>query len=161
KASAASRLAPRRPPSVADPNRLRALHQGRGPVMATTTDDNPPAQDEPAAAPKDKDAPAAGGPSAKSAPATGGSTPRAKASSGAKDAKGLSSFNELNLERTVIRRGLATAQEVEYCKAQRAKLAAGKPEPPGLLEVMIAAKALTASQARRLTQELGDSQKKF
>jgi eukaryotic-like serine/threonine-protein kinase len=102
--------------------------------MATSTESTPPAKDN--------------------APA--------KSDQAAKSAKGLSAFNEMNLERTIIRRGLATPQEIEYCKAQRSKLSANaKGEPPGLLEVMIAAKALTASQARRLTQELGESQKKF
>lgn len=111
--------------------------------MATSIESTPPAKDNP--------------PTARSESAP----PPGKSKSGPGDAKGLSSFTELNLEKTILRRGLATPQEIEYCKAQRDKLAAAKSDAPGLLEVMIAAKALTASQARRLNQELGDSQKKF
>ncbi|MBX6314559.1 MAG: serine/threonine protein kinase, partial [Isosphaeraceae bacterium] len=78
-----------------------------------------------------------------------------------KDSRGLSAFDEMNLERTIIRRGLATAQEIEACKAHRAKLAAEKGEPMGLLQVLVAAKALTQTQAARLLKEVGDTQKKF
>ncbi len=42
----------------------------------------------------------------------------------AKESKGLSSLNEFNLEKSILRRGLATANEIELCKAHKAKLAA-------------------------------------
>jgi serine/threonine-protein kinase len=61
---------------------------------------------------------------------------------------------ESALEKSIIRRGLATPQEVDYCKQQRDRIAKEKGEAPGLLNVMIAAKALTESQARRLFAEV-------
>ena len=59
---------------------------------------------------------------------------------------GLSAVSEANLEQTLIRRGLITRRGTRaHCKAQRAqKLSAAGGEAKGLLEVMIAAKALTS-----------------
>ena len=109
--------------------------------MASTVESNPPSKD--ASAPSDA-SPAKSDIKAKS------------------DAKGLSTLNSADLARTVIRRGLATQAEVEHCKAAQAKLAKEKEIPPSLLEVMVAAKALTASQARRIVQEASvDGDKKF
>jgi serine/threonine-protein kinase len=107
--------------------------------------------------------------STESTPSSGGNPPAkspvaASGSSGpkeAKDAKGLSGLDEANLERTIIRRGLSTPQEVEICKAHRAKLVAKEGGPKSLLEVMVAAKALTQTQAQRLLKDMGESQKKF
>jgi serine/threonine-protein kinase len=97
-------------------------------------------------------------PAPSSAPTRADSTARPAASasrsaSGTKDARGLSSLDESSLEKSIIRRGLATAQEVEYCRQQRSRIAKEKGESPGLLQVLIAAKALTESQAKRLYQE--------
>jgi len=78
----------------------------------------------------------------------------------AKDSKGLSSLNEFNLEKSILRRGLATPNEIEACKAHKAKLAA-KDESKGLLDIMVEAKVLTRSQSVRLLKELGESTKKF
>ena len=102
--------------------------------MATTTESNPPIPETPTAA-------------------SGGLKGRSTA--------GISGLNESNLERSIIRQGLATPQEVEQCKAHRAKLNAGKHEPKSLLEVMIAAKALTQTQAMRLLKEAGAPAKAF
>src|SRR5215213_3860104 len=77
-----------------------------------------------------------------------------------KDSKGLSSLNEFNLEKSILRRGLATPVEIEACKAHKAKLAA-KDESKGLLEIMVEAKVLTKAQSMRLARELGDSTKRF
>ncbi len=79
------------------------------------------------------------------------------AGSTVKTAGGLSGLTDENLERTIIRRGLATAEEIDACKQMRAKLAAGDPPTPtrGLLEVMVGAKAITATQAQRLVKDLG------
>jgi eukaryotic-like serine/threonine-protein kinase len=41
-----------------------------------------------------------------------------------KDAKGLSGLDEVNMEKSILRRGLATPGEIEACKAHRTKLAA-------------------------------------
>ncbi len=78
-------------------------------------------------------------------------------------AKGASAVDETELERSILRRGLATPQEVEACKSHRSKLAAANKDEPakGLLEVMVAVHVLTKSQALRLIREKGDSQKKF
>jgi serine/threonine-protein kinase len=105
-------------------------------------------------------------PQAKSvAPQAKGVAPQAKGPPSAKssspgDAKGLSALDEMNLEKSILRRGLATPEEIEACKVHRAKLAA-KEGPKGLLEVMIMAKALTQSQAMRLLKEAGDTQRKL
>jgi eukaryotic-like serine/threonine-protein kinase len=78
-----------------------------------------------------------------------------------KDARGLSALNESALEKSVLRRGLATAHEIEACKAHRNKLAA-KDETRGLLEIMVAAKVLTPSQSQRLIKEMGqETQRKL
>jgi serine/threonine-protein kinase len=101
--------------------------------MATSTESNPPAKD--------------------ASPPTGQEAP--------KDGRGLSGVNELNLEKSVIRRGLATPQEVEACKALRAKLAAQAPSK-SLIDIMIEAKVLTRNQSIRLLKEVGtEGNKKF
>ena len=81
-------------------------------------------------------------------------SPGQSASRSNRDARGKSGLNESGLEKTIIRRGLATPQEVEACKAHRAKLSAERPEPVGLLDVMIKAKVLTQSQSQRLLKEI-------
>ncbi len=76
-----------------------------------------------------------------------------------KDARGLSGLSESNLEQSILRRGLATPQEIEACKAHRAKLAASssnKDEPAkSLLDIMVEAKVLTKNQSLRLIKEAG------
>lgn len=52
----------------------------------------------------------------------------------------------------MLRRGFATQQEIDACKAHRAKL--GKSDPKTLLEILIGAKFLTNTQALRLIKEL-------
>lgn len=118
--------------------------------MASTVESNPPSQDA------NRPAEVA---SASAAP----SPPSAKSDIRAKsDSKSLSTINSGDLARTVIRRGLATQAEVDHCKTQLAKLSKEKEVAPSLLEVMVAAKALTASQARRIVQEVSvEGEKKF
>lgn len=77
----------------------------------------------------------------------------------AKDAKGLSSLHEFNLEKSILRRGFATPDEVEKCKSYRAKLTAKGEDPKGLLEIMVDARVLTKSQSERLVREAGESGK--
>jgi len=74
-----------------------------------------------------------------------------------RDPRGLSGVNELNLEKSIIRRGLATPQEVEACKSLRAKLAAkdGAEVPRTLVDIMVEAKVLTKNQSLRLVREVG------
>jgi predicted Ser/Thr protein kinase len=101
--------------------------------MATSTESNPPAKD--ASAPPAKPA--------------------------ASDIRGLSGVSDLNLEKSVIRRGLATPQEVEHCKAVRAKLA-GQENSSSLIEIMVRANVLTKNQSIRLLREAGnEAVKKF
>jgi eukaryotic-like serine/threonine-protein kinase len=103
--------------------------------MATSTESNPPAKDA--------------------------STPPAKPAAAASDVRGLSGVSELNLEKSIIRRGLATPHEVEACKAHRAKLAA-KDASKSLIDIMVDAKVLTKSQSIRLLKEVGnETGKKF
>jgi predicted Ser/Thr protein kinase len=110
--------------------------------MATSTESNPPA--------KDASTPPAKAPVAATAPAAAAS-----------DVRGLSGVNDLNLEKSVIRRGLATSQEVEACKALRAKLAA-KDSSRSLVEIMVQANVLTKSQSIRLLKDVGsETGKKF
>lgn len=131
--------------------------------MTSSVESNPPAKD------KEKDAPPANPPAASGSPpaAVGSAPPKARivappARSDARaksDLKSMSTLQDMNLERTIIRRGLATPEEVQHCKAQRTKIAAAKEKEnapaPSLLEVMVVAKALTASQARRVLMEAG------
>jgi eukaryotic-like serine/threonine-protein kinase len=80
----------------------------------------------------------------------------------AKDPKSSSSVDESQLEKSIIRRGLATPAEVEACKSQRKQLAAKDNElPKSLLEIMVEAKVLTRSQVTRLVQESGEANRKF
>ena len=81
-----------------------------------------------------------------------------------KDERGLSGVSELNLEKSIIRRGLATPQEVEACKSLRAKLAAKEPaeSSKSLIEIMIENRVLTKNQSIRLLREVGtEAGKKF
>lgn len=78
-------------------------------------------------------------------------------------ASGVGALDESALEKSIIRRGLATSKELDFCKREQLRLAeerAGK-SAPNLLQVMIAAKALTESQARRLYQEVAVPQGKL
>ncbi|HEY2159348.1 MAG TPA: serine/threonine-protein kinase [Isosphaeraceae bacterium] len=76
-----------------------------------------------------------------------------------KDTRGLSGLSESNLEQSILRRGLATPQEIDACKVHRAKLAASsssKDEPAkSLLDIMVEAKVLTKNQSLRLIKETG------
>jgi serine/threonine-protein kinase len=79
-----------------------------------------------------------------------------------RDLKGLSGLDEANVEKSIIRRGLATPAEIEACKAHRTKIAAkSKDSSPSLLEIMVDAKVLTRSQMIRLLQEKGEGTRKF
>ncbi len=88
-------------------------------------------------------------------PAESKAVPREKAAPA--ESQGLSGVNELNLEKSIIRRGLATSQEVEACKALRAKLAAkeGADKPRNLVDIMVEARVLTKGQSARLVKEAG------
>ncbi|MFO0892885.1 MAG: serine/threonine-protein kinase [Isosphaeraceae bacterium] len=82
--------------------------------------------------------------------------------SSGRDTRGLSALDESNLEKSIVRRGLASPAEVEACKAHRAKLAGRAGESsPSLLEIMVGAKVLTRSQMVRLLQEKGENSKKL
>ncbi len=79
-----------------------------------------------------------------------------------KDSKSSSSIDESQLEKSILRRGLATAAEIDACKSQRKQLAARESDlPKSLLEIMVEAKVLTRSQVTRLVQESGDANRKF
>jgi serine/threonine-protein kinase len=79
-----------------------------------------------------------------------------------KDPKSASNLDESQLEKSILRRGLATADEIEACKTQRKKLAAKEKEAAkSLLEIMVEAKVLTRSQVTRLMQESGEDKRKF
>jgi serine/threonine-protein kinase len=80
----------------------------------------------------------------------------------AKDPRGFSDLDESHLEKSILRRGLATAAEIEACKNHRKQLVAKeKEEPKSLLEVMVEAKVLTRSQMMRLLHEAGGDNRKF
>ncbi|HZW34567.1 MAG TPA: serine/threonine-protein kinase [Isosphaeraceae bacterium] len=79
-----------------------------------------------------------------------------------KDPRGFSGLDESQLEKSILRRGLATAAEIEACKTQRKQMVAKqKEEPKSLLEIMVEAKVLTRSQMVRLLQEAGETTRKF
>jgi serine/threonine-protein kinase len=80
----------------------------------------------------------------------------------ANDTKSSSSVDESQLEKSILRRGLATAAEIEACKVKRKQLPVRESElPQSLLEIMVEAKVLTRSQVTRLVQEAGESNRKF
>ena len=80
----------------------------------------------------------------------------------AKDPKSSSAVDESQLEKSILRRGLATAAEIEACKSQRKQLVAKENDvPKSLLEIMVEAKVLTRSQMTRLVQESGEANRKF
>ncbi len=88
-------------------------------------------------------------------------TPDAGASD-AKDVRGLSGIDESHLEKSILRRGLATVAEIEACKTQCKQQAAKEKEvSKSLLEIMVEAKVLTKSQMMRLISEVGEVQRKF
>jgi serine/threonine protein kinase len=79
-----------------------------------------------------------------------------------KDPKSSSAIDESQLEKSILRRGLATAAEIEACKSQRKQLGAKESElPKSLLEIMVEAKVLTRSQVTRLVQASGETTRKF
>lgn len=85
-----------------------------------------------------------------------------ESNSSGKDTKGLSGLDEANLEKSILRRGLATAAEIEACKVHRNKLAVKEKESSrSLLDIMVEARVLTRSQMVRLLQEMGEGTKKF
>jgi serine/threonine-protein kinase len=76
-----------------------------------------------------------------------------------KDPKGVSGLNDSNVESLILRKALATPEEIAACKAHREKLiaaATNKDEPAkSLLEIMVEARALTKNQSIRLIKEIG------
>ncbi|HEU5118732.1 MAG TPA: serine/threonine-protein kinase, partial [Isosphaeraceae bacterium] len=126
--------------------------------MATSLESNPPSKDNPPTEGSGSAVPAqnsgagsrTGGSSRPKSPS---STPaKSPGASGARDARGLSAIDEMNIERSIIARGLVTPQELEACK----KL---KPKHPGksLLEILVGTNVLTKNQALRLQKEHIDS----
>jgi serine/threonine protein kinase len=78
------------------------------------------------------------------------------------DPTSSSTVDETQLEKSIIRRGLATPAEIEACKAQRQQLVAKENElSKSLLEIMVEAKVLTRSQVTRLVQQVGEANRKF
>jgi serine/threonine-protein kinase len=79
-----------------------------------------------------------------------------------RDLQSASGIEEAQLEQSIIRRGLATAAEIEACKKQRKELAGSDKDPAkNLLELMVQNKVLTRSQVTRLVQEAGAANRKF
>ena len=76
--------------------------------------------------------------------------------------KSSSGIDDSQLEKSILRRGLATAAEIEACKSQRKQQVAKENDvPKSLLEIMVEAKVLTRSQMTRLVQESGEANRKF
>ncbi len=79
-----------------------------------------------------------------------------------RDNRESSGLDESQLEKSILRRGLATPAEIEACKAERKRRAAAKPDAPkGLLEIMVETRVLTQGQVNRLLQEAGETNRKF
>ena len=127
--------------------------------MAPSTEPNPQVPSE--GAPSKPAPPTSNPPRGAAPPPARSATPRpAKSNPAASSRKtagkaGLSAVSEANLEQTLIRRGLITDEELAHCKVQREKLSAAGGEAKGLLEVMVAAKALTPMQAQRVVRDVG------
>jgi eukaryotic-like serine/threonine-protein kinase len=86
----------------------------------------------------------------------------AKSNSQSNDPRSSSNSEESQLEKSMLRRGLATAAEIEACKTHRNQLATKTGEQAkSLLEIMVDAKVLTRSQMSRLKQESGEANKRF
>ncbi len=86
----------------------------------------------------------------------------AKSNSKPNDPRSESKVEEVQLEKSILRRGLATPAEIEACKTHRKELAAKSGEQSkSLLEIMVDAKVLTRSQMTRLKQESGEANKRF
>ena len=78
----------------------------------------------------------------------------------AKDPMSGSNVEEAQLEKSILRRGLATPAEIQACKTHRDQLAVKNGEQAkSLLEIMVDAKVLTRSQMTRLKQESGEANK--
>ncbi len=134
-------------PQAPNPPEAGSKGASSAPVAASQASDS--------AAPVGSDA----GPGSSAGQQTSGSKASSQGSSGTassrpKDARGASALDESALERSIIRRGLSTPQELAYCKQQRDRIQKEKGEPVNLLQVLVAAKALTESQGRRLFQEV-------
>ena len=85
-----------------------------------------------------------------------------QSNSQSQDPRSASGTEEAQLEKSILRRGLATPAEIEACKTHRNQLAAKNSEQAkSLLEIMVDAKVLTRSQMTRLKQEGGDANKRF
>jgi eukaryotic-like serine/threonine-protein kinase len=85
-----------------------------------------------------------------------------KSNSQSGDPCSSSNSDESQLEKSMLRRGLATAAEIEACKTHRDQLAAKTGEQAkSLLEIMVDAKVLTRSQMSRLKQETGEVSKRL
>ncbi len=79
-----------------------------------------------------------------------------------KDPRSSSGIEEAQLEKSIVRRGLATESEIEACRTQFKQQKGNDKEPAkSLLEIMVAAKVLTRSQVTRLVQEAGEANRKF
>jgi eukaryotic-like serine/threonine-protein kinase len=88
--------------------------------------------------------------------------PPVENSTSGKDPRGFSGLDESQVEKSILRRGLATAAEIEACKTQRQQQSTQeKDESKSLLEIMVDNKVLTRSQMMRLLQEAGASSRKF
>jgi serine/threonine-protein kinase len=118
--------------------------------MATSVESTPPSKDDPPAPGTPGAAPSSGAGGPKTA--TASRSPEPNKSNPPRDAKGLSALDEMNLERSVLRRGLATPEEIQACKSLKAR----HPDK-GLLEIMVAANVLTKGQGARLLKEGGES----
>src|SRR5438445_537018 len=124
--------------------------------MATSPETNPPlpSKGDPKA-PEGKSAATPPGAKieapAKSAPQSK-SDAKGKADSLGKDARSLSALSENDLTKSILRRGLATPQEIDACKAHRAKLAKGRifDEKTALKIVLAVAEALKHAHHRGL-----------
>jgi len=122
---------------------------GRTPVPATSGTGRPPRAPSPPSASSSPRNPASG-PGRTPPPA-----PRPGDSNALSDVRNLSSVNESQLERSILKRGLATPQEIEACKSHRVKLAA-QDKKRSVLEIMVGNNILTPGQAKRLLQEVNN-----
>lgn len=74
----------------------------------------------------------------------------------AQDARGQSAIQESDLDRSILRRGLATETELAGCKSLRPK----HPEK-GYVEILVGSGVITKNQAQRLLKDLGETSSKL
>ncbi len=112
----------------------------------------------PAASQRPANAEASARPGASQRPASADASARPGASQRppSKDPKSLSTIQEVDLERSILRRGFATEPEIKACRSLRTK----HPDK-AFVEILVGSSVITKGQAQRLLREMGETSTKL